>query len=128
MKLFGNGNDKGSLQWNELSELEQLNSIAKESFSKPVMLFKHSTRCAISSMAKSRLERGWDINGEELKTYYLDLLSYRGVSNEIASKFGVEHQSPQVILLVNGKVTYHSSHGAIDPSEIKRQLDKNKAA
>ncbi len=79
-------------------------------------IFKHSTRCSISSMAKSRLEREWNL---ELPIYYLDLIQYRPISSLIAIKSGVEHQSPQLIVFQNGKPIYDASHSGIDIDEIK---------
>jgi bacillithiol system protein YtxJ len=79
-------------------------------------VFKHSTRCSISSMVKSRVERSWDL---DFPIYYLDLIQYRGVSNLIADKSGIEHESPQMIVFKNGKVLYSASHTGIDVSEMK---------
>jgi bacillithiol system protein YtxJ len=79
-------------------------------------VFKHSTRCSISSMAKNRLEREWDL---ELPVYYLDLLQYRSVSNLIAEKSNVEHQSPQLIVFQNGLPIYDASHSGIVTEEVK---------
>jgi bacillithiol system protein YtxJ len=105
------------MNWNELTSLEQLDAIVNESMQQPVVIFKHSTRCSISSMALDRLERSWD-NGEDLKPYYLDLIQYRDVSNQIVDKFGVMHQSPQVIILKDGQVIYDNSHMGISYQSI----------
>lgn len=78
-------------------------------------VFKHSTRCSISSMVKSRVERSWDL---DIPIYYLDLIQYRSISNLIADKSGIEHESPQMIVFKNGKVIYIASHTGIDVSEI----------
>ena len=100
-----------------LDAVKQLDDILEESFQHPVVLFKHSTRCSISAMAKSRLER--ESSAEDPVIYYLDLIAYRDVSNAIESRFGVRHESPQVILLKDGKVVYHASHGAINIHDLK---------
>ena len=84
-----------------------------ESFQKPVVLFKHSTRCSISSMAKGRLERSWSFPEKDVTPYYLDLIKYRAVSNEIADLFHVRHESPQLLLMKNGEVVFHTSHNDI---------------
>ncbi|MDQ3290391.1 MAG: bacillithiol system redox-active protein YtxJ, partial [Bacteroidota bacterium] len=94
------------MKWNALTSGEQLESIKAESEQQPVIIFKHSTSCSISATAKSRLERQWDDAGlENVKPYYLDLLSYRSVSNQIASTFDVRHESPQLLLIRNGECT-----------------------
>ncbi|MCH2043835.1 MAG: bacillithiol system redox-active protein YtxJ [Saprospiraceae bacterium] len=101
-----------------------LDELENHSFEKPVAIFKHSTRCSISSVAKRRLERSWDLPKEEIDVYYLDLIRYRSISNQIASQFAVKHESPQLILLKDGKVVHHSSHNMIDVDGIKAALVK----
>jgi len=108
--------------WHKLSDISQLNDIqnlSKEQSSQglTVLLFKHSTRCSISSMALSRLESKW-IDNENIPTYYLDLLNHRDISNEIASLYDVDHASPQVLLIKNGVCVYHNSHNGINAAEI----------
>src|SRR5690606_26222974 len=101
--------------WKTLDKLEQINEIKKESETRTVLIFKHSTRCSISAMAWDRLKRNWKAeDSEKLSPYYLDLIRYRELSNEIAEKFAVEHESPQVLIIKNGEATYHASHMGID--------------
>ncbi|WP_109831382.1 bacillithiol system redox-active protein YtxJ [Reichenbachiella versicolor] len=112
------------MNWNHLTQLEQLNTIKSESSNHPVLLFKHSTRCSISSMALDRLQRAW--NQEELgdlKPYYLDLINNRDISNAIAQEFGVDHESPQIIIISDGKAIYDNSHMGIAYHEVKRVND-----
>jgi bacillithiol system protein YtxJ len=111
------------MNWNQLKEESQLEIIKQESHQQPVMLFKHSTRCSISSTTLNRLERNWkDDEINDLKTYYLDLLSYRNLSNKIAQEFNIEHESPQVLIIKNGKVFYDASHYDISFDEIKSHI------
>ena len=114
----------GEINWKKLSQENQLTEFIELSKSKPIAMFKHSTRCSLSSMVKSRLERAWDINGNDIEIYYLDLIQYRDVSNKIASIFNIEHQSPQLIVLDQGKVLYHASHGEIDAGVLKESIEK----
>lgn len=103
------------MNWNTLDQLDQLDLIKNESLKQPVLIYKHSTRCSISRASLDRLERNW--KEEEmgaLKPYFLDLLSFRGISNEIATTFNIAHESPQVLIVKNGKVVYHTSHFGID--------------
>lgn len=100
------------MNWNKLTDETQLATIKEESAQHPVLIFKHSTTCSISAMAYSRMERNWkDTAG--IKPYYLDLLRFRSISNQIASEFGVEHESPQVLLIQNGECVYDASHMGI---------------
>jgi bacillithiol system protein YtxJ len=111
------------MNWTELSTEEQIEQIKKESNTQPVLIFKHSTRCAVSSTALSRLERNW--KAEKLapvKMYYLDLLSYRTISQRIAESFEVQHESPQLLILKGGIPIFVRSHLAIAFDEIQQLL------
>lgn len=102
------------LPWQRLTSVNQLKDVISSSSEKPVLIFKHSTRCSISSMALSGFQRNWDGTPEEIDIYYLDLISYRDVSNATAKETGVIHQSPQVIVLKNNEVVYTATHSSID--------------
>lgn len=108
----------------DLKEESQLEELSTQSKNLPngVLIFKHSTRCAISSMALNRFRRGWDLPQEELPVYYLDLIRYREVSNKVSEKFEVQHESPQVLLIRNGKCVHTASHNAISPTDILDQI------
>ena len=102
------------MNWNKLETPEKLQEIIQNSDSTPVLIFKHSTRCSISSMALSRFERQW--NQEKMgkvHPYYLDLIQYRNISNLIAEKLDINHESPQILLVKNRKCIYNASHSAI---------------
>ena len=111
------------MNWHQLTTDTTLQELIKLSETKKVLIFKHSTRCSISAMALSRIERDW-ATGENasIEPYYLDLIKYRSLSNEIAQKFGVQHESPQILLIENGKCVYDASHNAISYREIQQQL------
>lgn len=107
----------------DLTEETQLNQIIEESAQSPkgVLIFKHSTRCAISKMVLDRFKRGWSMSEDEMRVYYLDLVRYRNVSNVISQKFEVQHESPQVLLIKDGSCVYHASHNAISPQIIAQE-------
>lgn len=109
--------------WQVLDQMDQLSSIVAQSYEQPVAIFKHSVSCGISNMAKFQLENGWDIPEDQLAFYYLDLLSYRSVSNEIAEQLKVVHQSPQLILLENGEAVFHTSHHGVHLSGLKKAME-----
>ncbi|GGG37462.1 bacillithiol system redox-active protein YtxJ [Hymenobacter glacieicola] len=105
--------------WQPLTQSEQLSDIVRESYEHPVLIFKHSTSCSISAAAKGKVERQWDEVGlSATKLYYLDLLRFRPISSEIAEKFGVRHESPQLLLIQNGECSYDASHMGIRLSEV----------
>ena len=110
--------------WQTIRSADDLERARKESYEKPVVLFKHSTSCGLSAGAKYRLESDWPELGHEIGFYYLDLLSYRSLSNQIASDYNVIHQSPQVIVVKNGKEVYNTSHHNISISDLRLHLDK----
>lgn len=113
------------MNWISLIDEEQLDSIKEQSNTQPILIFKHSTTCSISSMAKSRLERSQA--PDTIAYYYLDLRRYRSVSNMVADIFSVHHESPQVLLIKNGECIYEESHNGIQMDEILEQL-KNQSA
>ncbi len=106
------------LPWQELTSMEQLDSIAEESKVTPVAIFKHSTRCGISRMVMRQFERAYDISPDQMKLYYLDLLAFHNVSNEVSNKYKVLHQSPQLIVVKNGVAVAHASHQGIQAGEL----------
>ena len=111
------------INWNSLTQQNQIQDIIAESKEAPVVIFKHSTSCSISATAKSRLERQWAAAGlEEVKPYYLDLLAHRPISNLIAQTFAVEHQSPQLLLIKEGVCQYDASHLGINLNEVKKNI------
>ena len=111
------------MDWISLKDSKQLDEILAESTKHPVLIYKHSTRCNISRSAFDRLERKWDAAAAgSVKRYLLDLLSYRDISNRIADLFEVEHQSPQVLVIWNGKAVLDLSHYDIDFDSIKSVL------
>lgn len=98
------------MHWIALEHCEQLKEIKAKSTEKKIVIFKHSTRCFISKMVKSKFEAKVSNSKAETEFYHLDLISYRTISNEIESTFNVVHQSPQVLVIKNGVVEAHASH------------------
>jgi bacillithiol system protein YtxJ len=107
------------MNWNKLNDISDLDAINNLSKEKKILLFKHSTRCSISSAALNRLERNWkEEDSQKLIPYYLDLLNFRDVSNAIAQIYGVEHQSPQVLVIKDGKCIYTETHYGISYEDL----------
>lgn len=110
------------LNWIPLKELSQISILMDQSYQVPCLIFKHSTRCSLSSLVKFRLENKWDFSQEEIVAYYLDILSSRQLSNEVAEKFSVQHESPQILLIKNGQCYFEASHLEIAVGEIRSNL------
>ena len=106
--------------WHVLSKVEQLDEIVEQSKTKPVAIFKHSTRCGISRGVLKLVEKNYKLTDDQLKLYYLDLLQNRDISNEIAARFKVYHESPQMIVIKNGIVVHQDSHHSIDASHLEK--------
>jgi len=108
------------MNWITLNRDAQLDDIIQKSFEKAQLIYKHSISCPTSSMAKHRLEKSVDPGNIDF--HYLDILNNRLVSNKIADQFEVRHESPQVLLIKNGKCVYHSSHHRINMADIATQV------
>jgi bacillithiol system protein YtxJ len=109
------------IEWLSLEKEQQLDEIIQLSHDvhiDAVAIFKHCTRCSISSMAKNRLERSWNPNNKNIPVYYLDLISFRQLSNEVANRFDLIHESPQLLLIQKGELKAHASHSAISSALI----------
>ena len=119
-KLFGSNKtpkEEKVLPWQNLTSIEQLDEIELSSKGKTQLIFKHSTRCGISRMVLNQFTEAYDLD-LNADLYYLDLLNYRDVSNEVGYKFQVMHQSPQLLIIKNGVVVAHASHGAINDLDL----------
>jgi len=98
------------INWIDLTNQTELNELISLSYTKYILIFKHSTRCGISRSVLNQFEKTTDSNQENVAFYYLDLLKNRALSNEIASLFNVYHQSPQLLIIKEGKAISHYSH------------------
>lgn len=107
------------MNWIPLTNESEFAEILRKSAEKPQLIFKHSTRCSISSMAKSRLDKA--DTSPSVDFNYLDLISYRSLSNKIADDLNVSHESPQVLLIKNGECIYDESHSGIRIDDILEQ-------
>lgn len=102
------------MNWTSLDDLALLEEVDRLSAEKPVLIFKHSTRCSISSAALERLEREWTKADDERHTaFFLDLLLFRPISNAIAERYGVRHGSPQALVISNGTCIHDAAHFGI---------------
>ncbi|WP_338410039.1 bacillithiol system redox-active protein YtxJ [uncultured Flavobacterium sp.] len=103
-----------------LNSISQFDKIDETSHVKPVVLFKHSTRCSISRFALKRFDAEFNYTDDQIEWYLLDLLSYRDVSNEIAYRYNITHQSPQILVIRNGKAVFSSTHDVIAAEDLKQ--------
>ena len=107
------------MKWKTIDNTEEFEHAISNSFQQTIAIFKHSTRCSISFVAKKTIERFWAFNND---IYYIDLIQNRNISNLLASQLNVKHESPQIIVIKDGKAVYHAAHGMIDIQEISEYL------
>ena len=119
-QLFGKKEDQDHSKslWKTIESQKDLDAAIEKSSQQKVLIFKHSTRCFISKTVLRSFEKQMQESDKNFGYYFLDLLAYRSISNEIESRFDVVHQSPQLIVLENGKAIYNASHQNIDLDKI----------
>jgi bacillithiol system protein YtxJ len=122
-KIFGTGGLDIHPQWKILESESILEQALMDSHQKVVALFKHSTRCGVSSTVMNRLIREWPFEKPDFDFYYLDLIRYRPISNRIAEELDVHHESPQLIIVKNGKPVFDTSHFGITTESLEKALD-----
>ncbi|REG83534.1 bacillithiol system redox-active protein YtxJ [Algoriphagus antarcticus] len=111
------------MNWNKLTQPGQIQEIKALSEEKPVFIFKHSSRCSISSMSLDRLLRKWkDSDAEKVTPYFLDLIASRDLSDLVAKEFRIPHESPQLLLIKNGEVVYDNSHFEISYADLMGKI------
>lgn len=120
-QFFGNKKEElpSKIAWRNLIDLGQLKEIDTLSYERPVLIFKHSTRCSISRFALKNFENEYDYAATVFYPYFLDLLEHRTISNEIAIQFGIHHQSPQILVIKAGKCVFSESHDGIDATQLQ---------
>ena len=122
-KIFGGEKvvkEEKILPWIPLNDLQQIDYIKQKSSIKTQVIFKHSTRCGISSMVQRQFINDYNFSEKDLDLYYLDLLNYRDVSNEVGYAFQLIHESPQLLVIKNGVLVAHASHGQINQVDLSR--------
>lgn len=109
------------MNWTTLNSPEQIQEI--KNFAGHSIIFKHSTRCSISMMAKRSVEQDWDALPQDTTLYFLDLLNHRSLSTQIAELFQVHHESPQLLLIRDGECILNQSHSDISVDEVNEVLE-----
>jgi bacillithiol system protein YtxJ len=118
-----NTEDNMALEWIPLEREEQLEEIRLKSHEFPCVIFKHSTRCSISTVVLQRLNNT-PAPSTKASYFYLDLLKFRPISNKIAELFQIHHESPQVLVIDKGECRYEETHLGIEADELQEQLNK----
>ena len=106
----------------ELHTLEEWMQAKEQSSQTPVIVFKHSTTCPISARAHSEYESFLQADETDAACYLVKVIENRDVSNQIEADTGVKHESPQVFLIQNNEVCWHTSHSNITADSINDAL------
>ncbi|MFL9832790.1 bacillithiol system redox-active protein YtxJ [Chryseobacterium terrae] len=120
-KIFGGKPEEGDTKsfWNMIKSEEDLEKAIQQSHKNRVAIFKHSTSCFISKTVLKNFEKEIEnSDGQNVSFYFLDLLAFRPISNKIAEDFQIRHESPQLIVIENGKAINNASHQDISLSLI----------
>ncbi|MCD9615789.1 bacillithiol system redox-active protein YtxJ [Chryseobacterium gleum] len=119
-KIFGGKSEDPEQKtfWKKIESEEDLARAIEDSFQKKIAIFKHSTSCFISKTVLKNFEKEVENSEQPVNVYYLDLLAHRPVSNKIATDFEIRHESPQLIVIENGKAINNASHQDISLSQI----------
>lgn len=115
------------IEWKTIESSDQIEEIIQASRTTPVVIYKHSRHCGVSFFVRARLEKQWK-NGYDVDFYFLDLVSHRDVSNEVADRFGVRHESPQVLLIRNGESVFDTSHVGVSAKALRKALENTAAS
>ncbi len=124
-KLFNSSSEtviKNEIPWIELNSTNQINDIIQNSSTSTQIIFKHSTRCGISRMILNQFAKDYIFSENDFNLYYLDLLRFREISNQISRTFEVYHESPQLLIIKNGIVVAHKSHGEINDIDLQKYI------
>ena len=115
-QIFGKKEEQDQTKslWKKIESEKDLELAVEKSFQQKILIFKHSTRCFISKTVLRSFEKQMQNSDKNYSYFFLDLIAHRNISNEIESRFDVTHQSPQLIVLENGKAVYDASHQSID--------------
>ena len=112
------------MEFQTLNSIEQLNEIDLKSNSKIQAIYKHSTQCGVSMMANRTLSKELkEISGNTMDVYYLDLIRYRDLSNTISMRYKVEHESPQILIIKEGKCIYNASHSDVSLQKALQEIN-----
>lgn len=108
------------MNWIKLDTPEKLEEMKTASENEKVLVLKFSPKCAINYVVRNLLEREWAEGEMRMKTYLVDVISGKSISDQLEKEYGVDHESPQALIIQNGKVVFHASHGRVIYSELKK--------
>lgn len=106
----------------EIQSVDEYHKMMEHSSENPVLLFKHSTTCPISAAAFDQYQSFLNTSKEKLDAYLIKVIENRDVSNQVETDTKVKHESPQIFLIDNKNIKWHTSHSKITEEAIKSEL------
>ena len=103
--------------------IEALSKVFEESKEKPVLIFKHSLTCGTSAEALDELHAYLDRANDSVAYKLITVQSEREVSNETATRLDLRHETPQAILIYDGRTVWHASHFRITAEAIGNAVE-----
>jgi bacillithiol system protein YtxJ len=110
----------------EIQQIKELEDALASSSDRPVLLFKHSLTCPISTRAYNELNSYLKEADPDVSYNLITVQRARSLSNEVAARLGVHHETPQAILVRNGREVWNASHFAITSSTLKEAIESHK--
>lgn len=102
-----------------ITDIEQLEKWIQSSDQHSVLLLKHSTQCSVSAEALEEVKKYHQEEANDVKVALIHVIEDRPVSNEVANRFGIKHESPQAIWIKDRKVVWHASHWDITQETLR---------
>jgi bacillithiol system protein YtxJ len=119
-----NNQPEGETYWRIPENKNDVDSILNND-DKPQIIFKHSSRCGTSILSKSSLDSGMESISQKADVFMIDVVAMREISNYVAEVTGVKHESPQLLLIKNGEVFWHASHGEVRIDKLSDVLEES---
>jgi bacillithiol system protein YtxJ len=113
---------KSNYRWEYLRNVTDFENLLSASEEKPLVIFKHSTRCPISSMALDRFNDAVSDIANLANVVMIDVIDDRPISLHVANALQITHQSPQVLVVSKQKAVYDNSHNGIQGKNVLDQL------
>ena len=121
-KLFGKGTEE--TDWVQLESEDSVEEVFTASETRIQLILKHSQSCAVSFFAKQNLDSVPLEEWPEMDRSMVEVVRFRPISQYIAQKTSVRHESPQVLVIVNGEVIFHTSHSEVNKVNIQQAYKK----
>ena len=105
-----------------LQRVEEFDALLADSAHRPLLLFKHSFTCGVSAEALDELVSHLDDRGHDIRYAIVTVQTHRDVSNAVTARLGVRHETPQALLIQDGRVVWSASHFRVTSESVDRAI------